>query len=455
MKICYLLLILMSTMLFTACQKEKSFETGAAPSAGLLQENASGDCLPKTVTGIYVEGTALKADSNYIDVQVNVTKAGSYTVYTDTVNGVYFRATGTFTSTGINTVRLKGTGTPVNDGISNFTVTYTTSSCLVPVTILPVGGAVNAVFTLAGSPGNCMNFVLAGNYVVGTPMTPSNTVVINVNVTTAGTYSITTAVSNGISFSGSGTLAVGAQTITLTASGTPAAAGNANFPVTAGTSNCNFFVTVTGVVVTATDYFPMKAGSNWSYEYDDNADDSLYVIARPTTVVHSGNNFAVFEGTDDISLGFFDYGDFRKNGSDYYSYIELVDDDTTKVIPLEYIFLKDNVPANTSWQSPSVSVTLSGITLLLRINLTLEQKNISVTVNGTAYDSTIVVAERYEVLVPGTTAWIDLTDQAGYFKSYYAKGVGMIKTDAFYELGNPNPTTLDSKMELRRYQIVP
>lgn len=455
MKISYLLLILMTTMIFTACQKEKSFETGTTPSAGLLQENASGDCLPKTVNGIYVEGTALKADSNYIDVQVNVTKAGSYTVYTDTVNGVYFRATGTFTSTGINTVRLKGNGTPVNDGISNFTVTYTTSSCLVPVTILPVGGAVNAVFTLAGSPGNCMNYVVAGNYVAGTPMAPTNTVVINVNVTTAGTYSITTAVSNGISFSGTGTLAVGAQTITLTASGTPAAAGNTNVTVTAGTSTCNFSVTVTGAVVTTTDYFPMKAGSNWSYQYDDDADDSLFVRATPTTVVHSGNNFTAFEGTDDISLGFFEYGDYRKNGSDYYSYIELVDDDTTKVIPLEYIFLKDNVPANTSWQSPSVNVTLSGIPLSLRIKLTLEQKNISVTVNGTAYDSTIVVAERYEVLVPGTTTWIDLTDQAGYFKSYYAKGVGLIKTDAFFEAGNPNPTTLDSKMELRRYQIVP
>lgn len=453
MKISYLLLILMSTMIFTACQKEKSFETGAAPSAGLLQENASGDCLPKTVNGVYVEGTALKADSNYIDVQVNVTKAGSYTVYTDTVNGVYFRATGTFTSTGINTVRLKGNGTPVNDGISNFTVTYTTSSCLVPVTIQPVGGAVDAVFTLAGSPGNCMNYVVAGSYVVGTPMTPSNTVVINVNVTTAGTYTITTAVSNGITFSGSGTLAAGAQTITLTASGTPAAAGNTNIPVTAGTSNCNFSITVTDVVVAA-DYFPLKAGSNWSYQFDGDPDDSLLIRAKAGTVTLGGNQYTIFEATDDATQGFADYGAYRKSGSNYHTYIDLADYFTLDAsAPLDYIFLRDDVPANTAWQSASVNASIGGQAVTLRVSLAIEQKDVTVTVGGTAYPNTIVVREKYEISVAGV--WIDLTDQVGYFKSYYARNVGLIKQDYYYEAGNANPTTVDTRMDMRRYQIVP
>lgn len=456
MKKLFLLLFTLEVLLFlTACQKEASFETGSTPSAGSLQSDVAGDCLPKTVAGIYEEGTVLNPATNYIDVQVVVTKAGSYSIYTDTLNGTSFKATGTFTTAGANTVRLIGNGTPANDGIYNFTVTYTTSQCVVPVTVLPAGGAVDAVLTLDGAPDQCMNYVLAGNYITGVAMTTANTVVINVNVTTPGTYTISTQQSNGMTFTGAGTLAnTGVQTITLTAAGTPIAAGSANFPVQVGTSTCNFAVVVTTTLSTL-DYFPRTAGSNWSYQYDDTADDSLFVRATSNIVTHNGSNFTAFEGTDDASLGFFEYGDFRKNGSDYYSYIELVDDDTTKVIPLEYIFLKDNVPANTSWQSPAVNVTLSGIPLSLRINLTLEQKDITVTVNGTAYDSTMAVAERYEVLVPGTTNWIDLTDQAGYFKSYYAKGVGLIKADAFFEAGNPNPTTLDSKMEIRRYQIVP
>jgi hypothetical protein len=455
MKIHPLLLSLMSILLFfAACQKEKSFETGSNPSAGSLQSDIADDCLPKTVAGVYEEGTVLDPATNYIDVQVVVTKAGSYLIYTDTLNGTYFRANGAFATAGANTVRLIGNGTPANDGIYNFTVTYTASECIVPVTVLPTGGAVDAVLTLDGAPDQCMNYVFAGDYIAGVDMTIANTVVINVNVTTAGIYNISTQLSNGMTFAGAGTLATGAQTITLTASGIPIAVSSTNFPVTVGSSTCNFAVIVTATPSTV-DYFPRTAGSNWSYQYDDTPDDSLLVRATSNTVTHNGSNFTVFEGTDDASLGFFDYGDFRKNGSDYYSYIELVDDDTTKTIPLEYIFLKDNVPATTSWQSQAVNVTLNGIPLSLRINLTLEQKDITVRVNGSDYDSTMVVAERYEVLVPGTTTWIDLTDQGGYFKSYYAKGVGLIKADAYFEAGNPNPTTLDSKMEIRRYQIVP
>ena len=61
-----------------------------------------------------------------------------------------------------------------------------------------------------------------------------------------GTYSITTNVLNGVTFSGSGTFAAtGAQTITLTASGTPAAANSFNYVVTAASGTCTFSVTYT------------------------------------------------------------------------------------------------------------------------------------------------------------------------------------------------------------------
>jgi hypothetical protein len=228
-------------VLMNACQKEKSYEGGLTLSEGLLQDDGGGDCLPKTVAGVYVAGIALVGTANYIDVQVNVTKTGTYTIYTDTVNGIYFRVTGVFTTTGMNTVRLKGIGTPSAPGIHNFVVRYNTSGCTISVT---TSGSL-AAFTLNGSPGVCMNAAVAGTYLAGSALNASNTVTINVNVTTAGAFAISTIASNGMIFSGSGTFTTtGAQAIVLTGSGIPAAAGSTNVPVTAGSSSCSFTLDV-------------------------------------------------------------------------------------------------------------------------------------------------------------------------------------------------------------------
>ena len=72
---------------------------------------------------------------------------------------------------------------------------------------------------------------------MGTALGASNTVVLNVNITTAGSYNITTTAVNGMTFTWSGTLALGNQTITLTGSGTPTTAGANVIAVTAGSSN--------------------------------------------------------------------------------------------------------------------------------------------------------------------------------------------------------------------------
>lgn len=453
MKIQFLLPCLICVLLFfAACQKELSFETGATPSAGSLQSDVAGDCLPKTVAGVYEEGKVLDPATNYIDVQVVVTKAGSYTIYTDTLNGTYFRATGTFTTAGANTVRLIGNGTPSNDGIFNYTVTYTTSECVVAVTVLATGGAVDAVFTLNGAPNQCMNYVLAGDYIAGTAMTASNTVLINVNVTTPGTYTITTQQSNGMTFAGAGTLAnTGDQTITLTATGTPAAAGNTNFPVQVGANTCSFAVDVAGAP-SAFDYFPRTAGSNWSYQYDATPDDSLLVRVKPATVTIGGNVYNVFEATLDAAGGFDDVGNYRKSGSNYYTYTDLGSFfNMDAPFNLDYIFLKDNVAAGATWMSGNVDGAVSGVAVSVRIVFTIDQKDVAVTVNGTNYTNVIVVTEKYEA--DFGTGFFDLTDQIGYYKSYYARDIGLIKQDYYQEDGNPDPP-LFYEQDIRRHQVL-
>ncbi len=232
-----LVLLLMSAVLFLSCEKEYSEENGGGGgmAAGTLKAAGTGECLPSTVSGNYIAGTALTAN-NFINVTVDFTTAGAYTITSNVVNGYSFSGTGIATSAGVQTVKLTGTGTPTADGLNTFTIQYGTSQCNIVVDVYPTGTG-NAVLTV-----DCSGFVLGGTYQQNTPMANTNTVQVEVNTTTAGLYNITTNTVNGVTFSGSGFLAVGTQMVTLTASGTPTTSGVKTYTVTAGTSTCNFNV---------------------------------------------------------------------------------------------------------------------------------------------------------------------------------------------------------------------
>lgn len=242
------LLLLASVILMNSCQKELSRENGNNPSEGTLQDDGTGNCLPETVTGAYIAATALYPDSNTIRVTVNVTKTGSYTIFSDTLNGYYFRGTGVFNTLGITQVTLKGNGTPLASGVNNFLVTYDSTACSIPVSVLPVGTG-PAAFTLAGTPGNCTGAIVNGTYATSVPLGVNNTVTIAIDVTTIGTYNISTTF-QGMTFSGSGAFTTtGVQTVTLNGSGTPTTGGVNTVPITAGSSTCNFQVTVSSPAV--------------------------------------------------------------------------------------------------------------------------------------------------------------------------------------------------------------
>jgi hypothetical protein len=232
-----------AAIVMIGCQKELSFEGANTPGHGSLQSDITGDCLPKTVNGIYIAASPLVPATNTITVQINVIKTGTYVVTTDTVNGYFFRATGTFTTLGVNNVTLRSSGTPFAAGVNNFVVSFDTTICDIAVTVLPVGSG-PAVFTLTGAPGSCGSPLINGTYVKSVPLSMANTVQLNVNVTVAGTYNVTTTATNGMTFSGSGSLAAGPQTITLNGTGTPTNSGSTTIPVTAGTSTCSFVINV-------------------------------------------------------------------------------------------------------------------------------------------------------------------------------------------------------------------
>ncbi|WP_433626852.1 hypothetical protein [Chryseobacterium cucumeris] len=79
-------------------------------------------CGTATVNGVYKVGTALTA-SNTITLPVNVSALGSYTITTNTVDGISFSGSGTFTSTGNQNITLSGTGTPTSTSVKTITIT--------------------------------------------------------------------------------------------------------------------------------------------------------------------------------------------------------------------------------------------------------------------------------------------------------------------------------------------
>src|SRR5206468_11703394 len=135
---------------------------------------------------------------------------------------------GNFSAPGIASVRLKGYGKPIDAGTSIFTARFDSTSCPISITVVPSGtpSGGTAQYGLQGTGGNCMNATLHGNYIRGVPVSSTEKIDVQVNVTTPGTYNVTTNTVNGYSFSGTGTFtSTGVQTITLAAFGTPVIEG--------------------------------------------------------------------------------------------------------------------------------------------------------------------------------------------------------------------------------------
>jgi hypothetical protein len=238
------LFVALTALLFTACQKEYSLEDAGGAAAGTLKEDNFGDCLPSSVNGIYKKDSTL-GNQNYIDVQVNVTSIGAYTINTDTVNGYSFKAFGSFNATGLNTVRLLGTGKPLAAGFNIFTVKFGSTNCSVEVSVLAAGASV-ATYALQGAPGSCSGAIIAGTYKQGVPLNFNNTVSLKVNVTSLGNYTIGTTSVNGMFFQTSGVFtSTGVQTIVLDGQGTPSAAGSFNITAGNASNTCTFSITVT------------------------------------------------------------------------------------------------------------------------------------------------------------------------------------------------------------------
>jgi hypothetical protein len=94
----------------------------SSPVATYVLESGFGNTSPCSIissSGIYTAGVPLTAD-NSITISAYVTVLGNFTVSTDSANGMIFKYTGQFTTTGKQPVTLYGSGTPNSSGVYSF-----------------------------------------------------------------------------------------------------------------------------------------------------------------------------------------------------------------------------------------------------------------------------------------------------------------------------------------------
>ena len=89
------------------------------PPATYVIESGQNLCIGN-ISGAFTAGTPMDASNTYT-LSVYVTYTGNFTISTQTVNGIIFYYTGTFTTLGEQLVTLTGYGTPL--AVGNFTFT--------------------------------------------------------------------------------------------------------------------------------------------------------------------------------------------------------------------------------------------------------------------------------------------------------------------------------------------
>lgn len=235
-------LFLSLAILCSSCEKEYSYEGGITGTAVFTYLDDNGNCTSPVINGTYAAGIKLQP-ANTIQLLVNVTSTGSFALSTNVTNGMQFTATGNFTSLGIQYITLTGIGKPLATGTFSFTPLFGTG-CTFMVTVGNTSSS-NAIFTLQGDPGNCSNITINGTYTSGTALNITNTIDVMVNVSSIGSYVISTTQIDGISFSASGNFTTtGIQKVILQGSGTPATPDNLQFNLTGGASICSFDLTI-------------------------------------------------------------------------------------------------------------------------------------------------------------------------------------------------------------------
>ncbi|MEO8710732.1 MAG: hypothetical protein ABI405_01350 [Parafilimonas sp.] len=266
---------LLIILTISTCTREYSYEGG--PGAVYNLTGSPDECVNAIINGNYA--VEIPVDSlNNVQVTAAVTTAGNYTISTNAIDGITFSASGNFPDTGFYTIILKASGIPASAGSFQVQI-LGNNGCSFP---LEVKGKPSADYELSGNLNDCENPDIQGSYEEAMILSATNVVIINVDVFTAGDYTITTDTADGIFFSASGTFnTTGTQQVTLTGNGTPNAAGLIYFKVYAGASECDFKIPVRNFSPVAT--YVLQSGFGNPNPCTPHTVNGNYVTAIPLT----------------------------------------------------------------------------------------------------------------------------------------------------------------------------
>jgi hypothetical protein len=412
-------LLVASFSILFSCQRELS----PYDSKGFLLKDSNGNCSQVIVHGVYNKDQQLN-DSNYIDVEINISSPGSYNLTTDTVNGYYFNATGTISNTGVVHIKLTGSGKPVIDDTDFFTIKYDTSFCEFAVTVFDTT-VHEATFTFEGAPDICANDTVYGSYINNVTLDTNDKVKMNLNVTAVGNYNISTNTVNGYAFSASGTLvSTGLQSVLLTASGIPLQKETDVFTVAAGNSSCNFSVNVLAVKnVAGDDYFPLTANSYWTYDDLIHTGDTLKKTIVDSTFINS-DWYKI--AREDVAFGGPYNFYYRKSGTTYFEYASPNEYTTffqyKKPVEADIPLLEENLLTGSTWQSPEYIDTTTTDTITLRYQFSCVDNDATVTLNNQIFAHVYKIQMLPEIKTDNGA--YSYTTEEYFF--YYAKGIGLI-----------------------------
>ncbi len=284
----FLFFLSLSAILLFAitCKKEFSYEGGKFAKYNFVGSPMA--CVNALVNGDYTAGAATADSLNTVQIYINVTAPGLINVTTDKVDGISF-TTGEMNLTDTTSnmgILLRCQGTPDSAGTFTFQIPGTTG-CSFSVT---VNGKQSANIILTGAPDDCSNPIHQGSFTTGIAATSSNKLTVNIDVIQKGTYAITTDTVNGFSFSVKGTFAsTGTQQVILVANGTPNASELSRFTITAGASQCSFYVAVDNADPLAT--YVLQSGQQNGGLYC--APGSVQGIYTSGTTLNSSNTLTV------------------------------------------------------------------------------------------------------------------------------------------------------------------
>ena len=285
---------------------------------------------------------------------------------------------------------------------------------------------------LASSGGLCTGGVVQGVFGQGLALDSSNKLVLQVQIPSAGSYSIQSDTVSGVWFRGSFTASgSGAALIQVPGFGTPSAGGLFNFTLRSGQSSCRQSVTVLTLAVgKGNSFFPMTAGSWWTYQSSDplaSPSDTFRQTATAVTRQFIATGPGYTEFLERYTPTFTDTSFYRQTRPDFATYADMdIAGAGDAPVPADYIFLRENGTLAAEWQSGEATSTVGGTAVKFRLKYKIIERDSTAFVGGMIFRPTIKVRVTQQVQL---TPLANFTDLLSY-EAWYARGIGLINIAA-------------------------